>query len=120
MTFESKSKEDKFVEEPFEMIGSDATKIRKLLRIHPRRPIPARIVTKYRNMHHMLSHLKGGFTRDTLSLLCAMGCKAERGRIKGQLVLLVDGKDLSTDPDAQKKQETIDAARKPKKESVKA
>lgn len=103
---------DTFVPDAFDMIGSDAQKIRKLLRIHPRREIPAKIVSKYQSMHHMMSQFKGGFTRDTLAVLCAMGCKAVRGRLDSRDVLMVDGKDLSTDPDAKQKQDNIDAAKK--------
>lgn len=103
---------DKFVEAPVDMVGSDAGKIRKLLDIHPRRDIPAKIVNKYRSMHHMMSRFKGGFTRDALVVLCAMGCKTvRRGLLNGQSVLLVDGEDLSTDPDAAEKSERAKVAK---------
>ena len=99
-------KKDKFVEDVVGMIGSDAQKIRKLLRIHPRRDIPAKIVKKYSTMSHMLSHLtNGSLSRDTLSVLCAMVCTVTRGRLNGQIVMLVDGQDLSEDPKVVEKRE---------------
>ena len=97
---------DKFVEDDFQMVGSDAEKIRKLLRIHPRREIPAKIVKRYRSIYHMTSHIRNSFTRDMLQLLCAMCCKVTRGKLNGESVILVDGENLSVPPEKPKADES--------------
>lgn len=93
------------------MAPADAKKIRKLLGIHPRREIPAKVVKKYQSLYHMLSHVQHGFGRETMALLCAMTCKVVRGTLNKEPVLMVDGEDLSTDPDAAEKAERAEAAK---------
>ncbi len=88
-----------FVEAPFDVPGDDARRLRKMLRIHPLRPIPAKLVKKYRTIWSMLAHVnKGAFERSDLAVLTAQVCVVEMGTLDGKKVVLVDGKDLSTEP----------------------
>ena len=93
-------KAKRFVEDVFEMGGTDQARIRKMLNIHPRRRIPASITAKYKSAYNMVGRFNSiSFSREFVATLCLSACKVEKGRVGKTLVILVNGEDLSLSPD---------------------
>lgn len=87
-----------FVNDPFDIPGDQATRIRRMLNLHVLRPIPAKIVTRFRTLWALLANANKAVQTVDLALLCAQVCTVKQGKIKGRAVVLVDGEDLSLDP----------------------
>ena len=84
----------------FVMPGQDADRIRKLLDMHPLRPIPPKIVRRYQSLWSMLAKVnKGAFSREMLAMLILMeGYNVTIRDTRVGRRKMVNDRDLSTDP----------------------